>query len=83
MELKGLTKGGQLILEEVKVMIEPRAGDIVLFPPALLAHWSIRLGESQIQSLLVAWSSVFLEIWTDEGCQPHPANSGPPALCKV
>lgn len=77
-ELADLKKGGQLVLEELRLVLELAPGDIVIFPSTLITHWNLGLGEGQIRSSLAAWCSAANEMWADQDCEARVDSSARP-----
>lgn len=68
--------GGQLVLEDLGLCLELRAGDLVIFPSALIKHWNCALAPGQARSSIAVWCSAAVEMWADENCEPR-TGSGP------
>ncbi|KAL8276485.1 hypothetical protein RQP46_011135 [Phenoliferia psychrophenolica] len=50
-------RGGHLVLNEARVVIELAPGDLLLFPSAMFTHWNIPLSEATDSRNSVAWWS--------------------------
>jgi predicted 2-oxoglutarate/Fe(II)-dependent dioxygenase YbiX len=48
--------GGDLVLDEAKVVMELGAGDMVIFPSALITHWNTTLKPGKIRQSMVFWT---------------------------
>lgn len=77
-ELADPSKGGELVLEELKLILELHPGDIVIFPSALITHWNLPLHADQIRSSIAVWASGMVQMWADEDCQPRQASGSRP-----
>lgn len=70
------SKGGQLVLEELNLILELHPGDVVIFPSALITHGNFSLITDQIRTSIAVWASGPVHIWADENCERR-AESGP------
>ncbi|PVF91247.1 hypothetical protein CPB86DRAFT_719825 [Serendipita vermifera] len=50
------TTGGHLVLDELKVIMELRPGDLVLFPSALITHWNTPIQSGETRQSVVFWT---------------------------
>jgi hypothetical protein len=48
--------GGDLVLDEAKVVMELGAGDMAIFPSALISHWNTSLKPGKIRQSVVFWT---------------------------
>lgn len=48
--------GGDLVLDEAKAVMELGAGDMVIFPSALITHWNAALKPGKFRQSMVFWT---------------------------
>lgn len=50
------TKGGHLVFDDLKLIVEMKHGDVVLFPSALLLHWNTPIRPHEKRRSIVWWA---------------------------
>ncbi|KAL0570015.1 hypothetical protein V5O48_011945 [Marasmius crinis-equi] len=65
------TKGGHLVLWDLKLIIEVPPGCTVLFPSALIEHSNIPIGRNEERSSFVQYSASGLFRWVNNGCMSN------------
>lgn len=60
-------RGGHLVLHELQVIVEMRAGDIIFFPSAVISHETIPISVEERRYSLVWYSAGGLFHWRDAG----------------
>lgn len=48
--------GGHLVFDDLKLIVEMRHGDVVLFPSALFLHWNTPIAENEERRSIVWWT---------------------------
>lgn len=61
------SKGGKLVIHELKVAIEVRPGVPILFPSALYQHYNTALNDAGFRCSFTAWFGGALVQWADLG----------------
>lgn len=49
-------KGGHLVFDDLKLIVEMKHGDVVLFPSALLLHWNTPIQSHEKRRSIVWWT---------------------------
>lgn len=63
------TKGGHLILWDLKRVIEFPPGSTILFPSAVISHSNVAIGKGETRYLFAQYSAGGLFRWVDQGFQ--------------
>jgi hypothetical protein len=61
------TKGGHLVLHELKLYLELPSGSIALFPSAVITHENVGISEEESRRAITAFSSGSMFQWVENG----------------
>lgn len=64
------TKGGHLILHELKLVLEVPSGSVVLFPSALITHQNIPIRENESRRAITAFTPGTIFSWVENKYRP-------------
>ncbi|EJD33859.1 hypothetical protein AURDEDRAFT_76635, partial [Auricularia subglabra TFB-10046 SS5] len=62
------TRSGQFIMEEPKVVLELKSGDIILFLSSLITHGNAPLADGEVRMSWTCWMVGGLVRWLAAGC---------------
>lgn len=66
------TKGGHLILHELRLVLSLPSGSKIFFPSGLISHQNIPIAEHESRRAFTAFSPSAMFQWIDSGFKPVP-----------